>query len=179
MKKIGYLFLCVFLLSGCGKMLNTPTKRVEMFFEKYQTLHADVIRDLDHIIAEEELFNTENRDQYRDLMKKHYQDLTYVIKEEEINGDQATVTAEITVTDFSKAMSDAEKYLKDHPEEFLDEKGKYDDTLYMKYRLDQLKEAKDKVKYTLKLKLTKDGDEWKLEELSDSDYQKINGIYNY
>ena len=179
MKKIVFILMCVFLISGCGKMLNTPTKKVEMFLENYQTLDADVINDLDKVVAEEESFNANQRETYKKIIKKHYQDLTYVIKDETINGDEAVVTVEITVNDFSKVMSEAESYLKNHPEEFNDDQGKYSETLFVDYKLKKLESTTDKVKYTLKLGLTKTNDEWKLNDLTSADYEKINGIYNY
>ena len=60
-----------------------------------------------------------------------------------------------------------------------DEEGKYDKTLFTKYRLDKLKEAKDTVKYTLDMTLTKVDDEWQLDDLSDIDEKKIHGMYEY
>ena len=51
----------LFLVTGCSyeeTMLNTPTKKVEMFFSNYQTLNQDVMDDLDKVVDEEERFNT-------------------------------------------------------------------------------------------------------------------------
>ena len=76
-------------------------------------------------------------------------------------------------------MSDADKYLEENKDTFNDEEGKYDKTLFTKYRLDKLKEAKDTVKYTLDMTLTKVDDEWQLDDLSDIDEKKIHGMYEY
>ena len=93
MKKIILLsFLFLLFISGCSyqeTMLNTPTKKVEMFFSNYQTLNKSVMDDLDKVVDEEERFNTKQRESYRELMKKHYQSIQYDIKDEKINGDQA------------------------------------------------------------------------------------------
>ena len=86
---------------------------------------------------------------------------------------------EIEVTDYTKVMSDADKYLEENKDTFNDEEGKYDKTLFTKYRLDKLKEAKDTVKYTLDMTLTKVDDEWQLDDLSDIDEKKIHGMYEY
>ena len=83
------------------------------------------------------------------------------------------------VTDYTKVMSDADKYLEENKDTFNDEEGKYDKTLFTKYRLDKLKEAKDTVKYTLDMTLTKVDDEWQLDDLSDIDEKKIHGMYEY
>lgn len=181
MKKWLIVLVSIFLLTGCGeKMFNTPTKKVESYFSNYQTLDKDVLKQLDKVVAEEEKFNTEQREDYRDLMKKHYRNLVYDIKDEQVNGDTATVTAEIEVTDYSKVLDDAESYLKENEEEFKDKvTGEYKDELYMDYRLKQMKKTTDKVKYTLELTLTKIEDEWVLDKISDIDEQKIHGIYRY
>lgn len=184
MKKIlcTITLLFSFLLVGCnvGKTLtNTPTKQVEIFLNKYQTLDKDVLDDLDKVIAEEEQFNGEHREQYREIMKKSYQQLAYQIKDQEENGDKATVTTEIEVVNYAKILSAANVYLEEHPEEFADENGEYDEKKFISYRLTQMKDNKEKVKYTIEFHLTKKNDEWKLDELSKSDQQKIQGIYQY
>jgi len=179
MKKLLLLFI-PFLLVGCGqKMMNTPTKKVEMFFANYQSLDDTVMEQLNDVANEEELFNTEQRKTYVDLMKKHYQDLTYEIKDEVVDGDTATVTVEIEVTDYSKSLSDAEDYLNSNRAEFNDENDEYDESLFTTYRLDRLKESTDKVKYTLNIYLTKVDDDWRIDDLSETDRMKINGMYEY
>ena len=93
MKKIILCLLSILLLSGCGeKVFNTPVKKVETFLLNYQTLSIDVVEQLNKVVNEEENFNADQRLAYKELMKKHYQDLTYEIKDEKIDGDKATVT---------------------------------------------------------------------------------------
>ena len=180
MKKIMVIFMSVFLLAGCNigvDFSNTPIKQVEVFFNKYQTLDKDVLDDLDSVVAEEDQFNGEQRIAYRDLMKDSYQKLSYDIKEERIDGDKATVTVMIEVVDYSKILHDANQYLANHSEEFTDDDGNYDVILFNDYRLKQLKKAKDMVQYTLDLHLTKENDEWVIDELSSDDEDKIHGVY--
>lgn len=183
MKKIALAFtmLMIVFMSGCGEktMLDTPTKKVEEFFSNYQTLDEDVLTQLDETINQDETLAEDQRDEYRDFMKKHYQNLKYDVKDEVIDGDTATVTVEIEVTDYTKIMSDADSYLEENKDSFNDEEGKYDETLFTKYRLEQLKDAKDTVKYTLDLTLTKVDNEWKLDDISDENEKKIHGMYEY
>lgn len=180
MKKILLGILSIILLSGCGeKMFNTPTKKVEMFFQNYQTLSKDVIEQLNKVVNEEENFNADQRLAYKELMKKHYQELKYEIKDEKIDGDKATVTVEIGVTDYSKALKEADKYLENNKSEFYDDKGVYDAFMFTTYRIEELKKVKDKVKFTLNMNLSKVDDEWQLDKISDIDEQKINGVYYY
>ena len=180
MKKILLGILSIMLLSGCGeKMFNTPTKKVEMFFQNYQTLDKDVIEQLNKVVNEEENFNADQRLAYKELMKKHYQELKYEIKDEKVDGDKVTVTVEIEVTDYSKALKEADKYLENNRSEFYDDKGVYDAFLFTTYRIEELKKVKDKVKFTLNMNLSKIDDEWQLDKISDTDEQKINGVYYY
>ena len=180
MKKILLGILSIMLLSGCGeKMFNTPTKKVEMFFQNYQTLDKDVIEQLNKVVNEEENFNADQRLAYKELMKKHYQELKYEIKDEKIDGDKAIVTVEIEVTDYSKALQEADKYLESNRSEFYDDKGVYDAFLFTTYRIEELKKVKDRVKFTLNMNLSKVDDEWQLDKISDIDEQKINGVYYY
>lgn len=178
MKKI-FLILTVLLLVGCADLSNTPTKRVENFLKDYQTLDSEVLNDLDNVISNDITMSSEQRDNYRDIMKKHYQNLTYEIKDDIIDGDNATVTVEITVTDFGSVMNDAEAYMNNNLDEFNDESGNYSILKYNDYRLEKLKETKDKVKYTIYLNLTKVNDEWVLNEIDQMTYDKINGTYRY
>lgn len=184
MKKIGIFIVGLLLVTGCScgntkLTMDTPTKKVENFLSNYQTLNKDVLRQLDEAVNKETDFTEDQKKEYKELMKNHYKNLKYEIKDEVINGDNATVTVEIEVTDYSKIMTDADNYLSENPSEFNNENGVYDISLFTKYRLDKLKEAKEKVKYTLDLTLTKVDNEWVLDTLSDVDESKIHGMYIY
>jgi len=184
MKKIGIFILGLLLVTGCScgntkLTMDTPTKKVEKFLSNYQTLNVDVLKQLDDAVDKETDFTDEQKKEYKELMKNHYKNLKYEIKDEVVNGDNATVTVEIEVTDYSKIMTDADSYLENNPSEFNNENGTYDVSLFTKYRLDKLKEAKEKVKYTLDLTLTKVKDEWVLDTISDMDEAKIHGMYIY
>ena len=91
----------------------------------------------------------------------------------------ATVTVEIEVTDYTKVMTDAEQYKTDNPNEFNNAEGTYDESLFTNYRLENLKNTKDKVKYTIDFTLTKNDDEWELEPLTEEQESKIHGLYIY
>lgn len=183
MKKVICLLMSFLFLTGCSctnvAMMNTPTKKVEMFLSNYQTLDADVMEQLDEVVNDETAFNSEQKETYRDIMKKHYKDLTYEVKDEVVNGDQATVTVEIEVTDYSKIMTDADMYRTENENEFMNDEGLYDENLFTNYRLDKLKEANEKVKYTLDLTLTKIDDDWVLDDLTDEQENKLHGLYSY
>ncbi len=181
MKKIIVFLTSLLLLTGCGnnKLLNTPTKKVEMFFENYQSLDQDVIDQLNDVANNEISFTDDQKETYVELMKKHYQALKYEIKDEVVDGDTATVTVEIEVMDYSKILSEANEYLENNKQEFNDENGNYDETLFNEYRLNKLKDAEETVKYTIDMTLTKIDGEWVLDDVSNDVNDKIQGIYEY
>lgn len=177
-KKVLLMASLLFLVVGCGNMMNTPTKKVEEFLSKYQTQDKSVLEQLDDVIKDAGAMIDDQKDDYRDLMKKQYQNLSYKIKDETEDGDNATVQVEIEVYDYGKAISDAENYLVTNREEFLDdEKEDIDSKKFLDYKIKQMKAVKDKVKYTINFTLTKVDDKWKLDDISDIDRQKLHGLY--
>lgn len=65
------------------------------------------------------------------------------------------------------------------PRNFKNEDGVYDVSLYNDYRLSKLKEAKDKVEYTIDLTLSKVDDKWYMDDIDSVTESKINGTYQY
>lgn len=176
MKKI----LCLlFLLIGCTNLSNTPTRQSEEFLKNYQTLDDKVITDLNNVVAKKEELTSEQKEKYKDIMKKHYKNLAYKVEDETIDGDSAVVEVEIEVTNFKKVNEETKQYLINNSEKFYDENGIYDSKLYNDYYLGKLEEQKEKIKYTIYLSLTNVNNKWNLNEISDSIYDKINGIYKY
>lgn len=179
MKKILFIFMTSVLLLGCNNLSNTPTKKAEDFLKKYQALDSNVLNDLNEVVNEDSSLNEDQKTIYKDIMKKHYQSLSYEIKDETVDGNKAVVTVEISVTDFKKVLDEANNYMNNNPEQFEDENGDYSVSRFNDYKLEQLKNAKDKVRYTLELKLTKINGVWTMDTLSQDTYDKINGVYNY
>lgn len=183
MKKIISFLLIVFVITGCSCSFkmdeSSPKKKVEEFLNNYQTLSDDVKIQLDNVIDRELTFNDSQKEEYREIMSQHYKDLKYEIKDEVIDGDNATVTVEIEVKDYSKIMQESEIYMQDNQSEFQNDDGIYDISLYNDYRLKKLKEANDKIKYTLNLTLTRVDGKWQMNNLSETDEEKIQGIYNH
>ena len=176
MKKLIYI-LFLFLLVGCNDLSNTPTKKAEEFLKKYQSLDSSVVSDLNNVVNDTDL-NDDQKKLYVDIMKKHYQNLSYEIKDETMDGDEAIVTVEIAVTDFKRVLDDANNYMNDNKEQFY-ENGEYSVSKFNDYKLEKLKEAKEKVRYTIEIKLTRINDKWSVDKLDSETYDKINGVYDY
>ncbi len=182
MRKILSILGVVLIMTGCSlgtDMDNTPTKQVETYLNNYQTLDSNVLTKLDSIVDQEEAFDEDQKTTYRDILKKHYQDLTYTIKEETVNGDKATVEAEIEVNDYTKALKDAETYRTTNESDLQDEEGKFDESKFNDYKLDLLRSSNERVKYTIYFSLTKKDGKWELDDLTQTEEEKILGIYEY
>lgn len=179
MKKI-LTVLSILILTGCTTLdiSNTPNKKVEEFLNKYQILDEEILNELDNVIDSKTKLNNENKEEYRKLIKKQYKDMQYTIKETTIDGDVAKVKVEIIVKDFTKIINDAEVYKRENMKEFY-ENEIYNDNLYKKYLLNKLKDAKDRVTYTLEFTLHKNNKKWTLDPITEEIEDKILGIYKY
>lgn len=184
MRKI-LIGLCIFLLLACSLgNSNTPKQKVEELLDKYKNQNQEVLADLEDSIPDD--YTGEYRSRYKEIMTNQYKNMEYKIINESIEGNEAVVDAEITVYDYSSVMNNASEYLKDHIEEFKKDAQEltdeitdndYDQDKYNEYRLKKLEEATDKVNYTIEFNLTKKDKKWVIEPLSDSDIQKLHGLY--
>ena len=178
--KVMLVMVFAITLAGCSCMQKTAKTRVEEFLDQYRNLSANVLGDLDEVVDSETTLSEEQKEKYRDVLKKQYSDLKYEIVDETYDGDTAVVEAKITVYDLYKAQKDASTYLENNRDEFNDENGTYDSAKFMDYRLEQMQDITDTVEYTISFNLTKDDSgNWQINELSQDDLEKIHGIYNY
>lgn len=201
MKKI-FLGLFVCLLSACTLgVANTPKEIVKEFLDKYKNQDSEVLDNLDETISSE--YTGEYKERYKTLMINQYKDMDYKITDEVVDGNTALVTADITVYDYSSAIDNANNYLSEHEDEFYKDssdettreeagndtnsesgvvsetKDKVVDTAkFLQYKLGLLEDVKDKKTYTIEFSLTKEDDKWKLDSLSDTDIEKLHGIYS-
>lgn len=153
------------MLVGCT-MGNSPTSRVEDLFTKYQKLDEDISMGIDNVVNQQDL-TKDHKERYRKLLERQYNNLSYEIKDELIDGDNATVLVEIEVVDYKKAISDLTFDSDSYTKESYDEE-----------KLGRLEKAQDKVKYTLEVKVKKDNDgNWKVEALTPEQIKKIQGMY--
>ena len=168
------LLLLVTMLFGCT-MGNTPKAKVETLLNRYQSKDTSVIGELDDYLKTLTIDDT-NYDDYKNVYLKQYENMKYEIKDEKIDGDNATVVTQIDVYDYYKVEQDVNNYIAENPSEFAD-KGIYNQEKALKYKIDKLNTAKDRVQYTIPFNLTKVNDKWTIDTLSTEDLEKIHGTY--
>ena len=176
MKRILLFFIVILLITGCNDMMNTPTKRVEEYLGKYQILDSVVLTELDDVVDNSDYSET-YKEEYKELMIKQYQNLSYKIKSEQTNGDSANVIVELEVFDYNNALNEADDYIEEHPLEFEDDDKKTSKEKIDHYKINAIKKVTDKASYTITFSLVKDNKKWVLEKISDSDLEKIHGLY--
>ena len=157
---------------------NYGKKYLKKYLDNYKNLDDKVLVDMKNVIDKENL-NEENSKKYEDILKKQYTDLSYEITNEDYNGDEATITVKVNVYDLYKAQKDATTYLAENPNEFKDEDGKYDAEKFITYKLDKMKETNEKTSYTIDFYVVNTSDGWTVSSLSNSDIEKLHGIYDY
>ena len=178
MKKILLsFFLVLVLMTGCNGLLNTPVKKVELLLDKYRKIDDDVLTDLKDTLADDTVLSSEQKDKYQKLLEKQYQDMMYTIKNDAIDGKTATVEVEIEVYNYNKAISESENYLLNNQSEFNDNDGNIDTIKYNDYKLGEIANMNDRIKYTINFTLSKVDEEWIVDDLTDIERQKIHGLY--
>lgn len=164
-KKLLLFIIPILFLIGC-EMANTPTSKVEDLFTKYQKVDDDINIGINMVLDEQNLSEAQ-KDRYRSILEKQYKNLSYQIKEETIDGNKATVMTEIEVIDLKKSIDD-----------LLFDSSIYTKETYDEEKLNRLEQAKERVKYTLEITLTKnDRNEWELDALTNEQMKKIQGMY--
>lgn len=181
MKKILFLFLSLFMIVGCSLTKDMTAKdAVTDYLERYRTHKQEVLDALDDYIASESDLSDSQKETYKEVLKKQYKNLKYKIVNETYDGNEALVTMKITVFDLYKAQKEANDYLNDNQDKFLDDKSVYDKSLFLDYKLDKMKDYTDQTDYTIDFHVVKnDKNKWEVSELSTNDLEKIHGIYQY
>ena len=106
MKKIIALFLGILFFTGCSftDMMNTPTKRVEEFLGKYQTMDSEVLEQLSDVISRnasltDKLYLENHEDEFTtDNKFDDEKFMDYKIKEMQAVKDKVKYTLNFTLT---------------------------------------------------------------------------------
>lgn len=206
MKKLLVIFMGLLLLVGCTDTTNTPSKKVEDFLGKYQKQDDDVLTQLDLTLDSDTSMDQNQKKEYKALLQKQYQNLSYKIKDEKIEDDKATVDVEVEVFDYKTSMDKSKAYFEEHKDELMNKDDKKEDNAntdtdtntnndnndnnnndnnnaiddakaYIDYKISELKNVEDKTTYDITFNLTKKDGEWVVDDLSDADRQKLHGLY--
>lgn len=156
MKYLKYLLIIIPIISltACH-LANTPTSIVEDYLTKYQKLDKDVEKEINDVV-ENSAVDDSDKERYKKVIEKGYQNLTYKIKDEKIDGNLATVEVQIEVLDYKKIVNNSD----------------------ITTRIDELEKASENINYTINFELSKDDSgNWILNAPSDSDLKKIQGMY--
>lgn len=161
MKKI-FLLLVFMLLIGCT-LGNTPTARVEDYLSRHQMLDKDISVSYTNLTSDIGL-DEDIISRYEDVIEKQYRNLSYEIKDEEIDGNNAIVTIQLEVMNYKKAID-------------MFNKSEYENSRYHELVLDELEKTKEMITYTIDFNVTKEKDGmWKVNDLSNEDRRKLLGI---
>ena len=150
---------------GCGK--KSASDEVIFFLEQYKKMNVSVINSLENDLAKEE-WSDEQKERYRNVIKRQYKDMEYEIVHERYDSDLAFIDVKIKVYDYYKAQENIDYYNIDNGMSLLD------------YKINAMANTNDRIEYLIVFKLEKDtkGD-YKIIDLDNSDIEKIHGIYNY
>lgn len=178
-RKIAIFLLMIgsLLLSGCGENM-TAKDAVRDYLEMYVTLDNRVVEQLDDFVNKEDL-TEEQKNVYKEVLKKEYTSLSYSIENETYDNDVAYITTKIHVIDLYKVQKDALYYFEEHKEEFNDEDGNYDKSKFLDYKLEQMMLATDTTSYEIEFKVIEEDNHWTVSQLSNESLEKLHGIYNY
>ena len=159
MKKI-LIIIVLLTLIGCA-LNNTPTSKVEELLGKYQGLKVEYnYQDL----VQNDSIPKEIKNKYKEIIKKQYQSLTYEVKEETIDGNNATVTTEIEVLNYKEILDTYDI-------------NAINDKKIHKEIIEKLNKTKDKTVYTIDFTITKSNSNWKLNPITEEQQRKLLGIY--
>ncbi|MBO5138024.1 MAG: hypothetical protein J6B89_00080 [Bacilli bacterium] len=179
MKRILYILILITIFAtGCSISESTPTMKVEEYMSKYQNLDSTIINKLDDYTDKynPDLTDEQKKD-YKSLLQKQYQNLEYKITDEKVEEDYATVEIEIEVFDYRNSNLESEKYIEENKEQFLKKDDSIDQEKYNDYKIKEMKKVVDKKKYNITFTLHKNDNTWKIDDLKDTDIEKIHGLY--
>ena len=182
MKKIFLYLLLVlgcFSLTGCNTLMNTPTKKVEKLLSMYQTKDRKVLEQLDTVLLSETLLDNDLKERYRELMKKQYGELSYQVKDETIDGNQAVVEVAIEVYDYNSAIDALENNLINDNSNYVDDNGNLLTSVYNEEKIRLMENVKSRVTYTINFTVSKIEDEWIVDDLTETERMKLHGLYAY
>ncbi len=161
MKKWIFIICCCLFLCGCTKIHAKDA--VIDYLEKYRNFTTEIEDSLVDSLKEKD-FTEEQKEQYILVMKKQFVNLTYKIKEEVFNGDEATIFVDITIYNYQNSIKEA-----------LKESNKEEN--YINAQLEKMSKEKRRTTYTIALKTKYENNSWVMEQPNEETLKKIYGTY--
>ena len=176
MKKIIVLLITIMSLFGCN-LSATPSSEVEKYLDNFNNLTESVLIDVDNKVSTENL-SGENKEVYKRVLLRQYENMKYDIIDENIEGNSAIVKANITVYDYYKTEDITSTYMMEHTNDFNDSYGMFNNELYNSYRLGELLKTNDTTTYEVTFNLKKDDNgNWIMASPNRETLEKLNGFY--
>lgn len=163
-------------MTGC-KSDTSAKEVVSNYLNSYTNYTKDVENELDKIVDNELDLSSDAKKIYRKIMKKQYKDLEYTILSEEYDDDKALVTVRIKVYNLLEAENEVTKYLSKNLKDFYNERNEFDNEKYILYKLNYLYNYDKKINFNIVFFLNYNDKEWNLVQPTDSDLEKLHGIY--
>ena len=176
MKKLLILILTILFLCSCTKD-NSASDVVKNYLDNYNHLSKNVKDNLKDVISQNNDLNNDNKKLYEKIIKRQYKDLKYTILTEEYDDNKALITVNINVYDLNKIEEEAVNYLAKNLRDFYNDKNEFDNDKYINYKLSLMYQSSDRINYSVVFLLNRKNNEWVLEQPTDSDLEKIHGIY--
>lgn len=170
------LVFCMVVTACSWGWPGSPKMKVEEYLASYQKLDNKVIDDLNNDMTGLNL-TTDEQQSYIDIMKENYRKLSYVLSNEKISGNTASVDVKLKVIDLSGIENSAQTYIDTNPKDFHDVNGNIIVNKYFNYKISLMKKAMDTKTYNTTFTLTKNNNNWSVNKLTDEQMQMIKGIY--
>ncbi len=174
--KIIFIVTILFTMTGCLSNMS-PSEKAEELMDRYIKNDDSIIEELDEYMEQQNL-NEEEKTRYKNIIMDEYATIQYQIKDEEINGDDATVTIDIEVKNLYKASILASTYFQEHKEEFYQD-NLYDESKFIDYKLSLMENMTETINYVIYIELKEIDGIWTILEMDNNTLEKIHGIYNY
>ena len=153
-------FLIIFFLLGC-ELNNTPTSKVEAFLSNYQLLDNSIyLDDKINLFTNNKNLTDDITNGYKKIIERQYSALSYDVKDETIDGDNAVVEVQIEVFDYVNTL------------------GSRIDDLSDVEKINLLEKANIRSNYTIMFNVNKNNNgDWELLPIGSSDDLKLLGLY--
>lgn len=172
------MILTVILIGFSGCFLNeSPSSKVEILMNRYIKNDQEIMDELDMYLSEQNLTETQ-MNRYKEIIKNEYSTIDYRIKDERIDGNNATVEMSLKVKDLFGASKRASEYLIHNAAEFYTD-GRYDESKFKDYKLKVMEETDDTIEYTVTIALVNEDGIWTIRDIDEDTLEKIHGIYDY